>query len=62
MTEVLLLVGWIVAGAALAAVFVDETRPWWTWAPMAVVFGPLWILIAVDQRAPEPDRVAVTRS
>lgn len=62
MTSALLLAGWIVSGVALAGVFAHETESRWAWAPMAVVFGPLWYLIARDQRPSDNGRVPGTDS
>ena len=51
MVNLLILASWMVGGAILSMVLSVPPGPRWGWAPMGVVFGPLWALVAVDQRA-----------
>lgn len=40
--EVLLLAGWLFSGVTIAR-FRSEPEKRWAWAPVAAVFGPLWL-------------------
>ena len=51
MITALLLASWMACGAIAAAALVDSGTSRWAWTPMAAVLGPLWIAVAVDQRA-----------
>ncbi len=56
MISMLILVAWMASGfAATFLVRADRTAPL-QWAPMAVILGPLWAAVAVDQRAAARDR------
>ena len=48
MIQVLLLAGWALSGVAVAALLAPENRL--HWAPMALIFGPLWAAVTLEQR------------
>lgn len=56
MINLLVLAAWMVSGAVLSALLADPSGQRWGWAPMGVVFGPLWALVAIDQRAAAVER------
>lgn len=45
------LLAWALVGTVVAVLFTDSASPRSAWVPMAVIFGPFWLPIAVDQRA-----------
>lgn len=50
MIELMILTLWVMTGLAIAGLLTARSEPNLAWAPLAAVFGPLWIFIAVDQR------------
>ena len=59
MINLMVLAIWSGTGVVIAAALTGPSEPNWAWAPLAVVFGPLWILIATEQRD-DSHRVEVT--
>lgn len=51
MTSFIILIAWMLAGVAAAALLVGPDGKRWAWTPIAAIFGPLWLSVAVDQRA-----------
>lgn len=56
MTGLIVLAAWITSGLALAALLADDDEARWDWAPIAILFGPLWASVALDRRARVPAR------
>lgn len=50
MVNLLILTCWMLSGAVLSTILASPSGPRWGWAPMGIVFGPLWAIVAVDQR------------
>ena len=42
---------WVLSGVVLSALFTDGAASRWRWAPIAAILGPMWLAVAVDQRA-----------
>ena len=51
MINLALLAAWILTGATLSVILARPSEPRWASAPMAAVFGPLWLPIALEQRS-----------
>lgn len=51
MTPAIILLLWVAMGIVASAAFRDRDAHPWAWAPIAGILGPLWIAVAVDQRA-----------
>ena len=48
-----ILIAWMLTGAIAARA--SSTEPdWWRWAPVSTFFGPLWLVVAADQRHRPP--------
>lgn len=73
MTRPLMLAIWVVCGLAAAALLAPPGTPRLAWAPIAVILGPLWVLVALEQRyesdeslgssaAPRPGRIATSNT
>ena len=50
MIELTLLLGWMLSGIAVSTAISPRRRSKWEWAPVAAIFGLLWIPVALDQR------------
>ena len=57
MLDLLIPLSWVLIGVVLSVLLADRTAPRWRWAPIAAVLGPMWLAVAVDQRATEPGPV-----
>jgi hypothetical protein len=55
--ELLLLFGWLLCGVVIARHRAEAERPW-AWAPVAAVFGPLWL--GVHNELPEVVQAGAT--
>lgn len=51
MINVLLLATWLISGVAIAAALAGPDESRFAWAPMAAFLGPLWLIVANEQRA-----------
>ena len=51
MAEALMLISWMIGGAAIALSGDTPADRRWTTVPVAMAFGPLWLSIATNQRA-----------
>ena len=51
MLDLLIPLSWVLSGVVLSALLADRTASRWRWAPIAAVLGPMWLAVAVDQRA-----------
>ena len=51
MMNVLLLAAWLISGVAIAAALAGPDESRFAWAPMAAFLGPLWLIVANEQRA-----------
>ena len=51
MLDLLIPLTWVLTGVVMSALFADGTASRWRWAPIAAILGPLWLAVAVDQRA-----------
>lgn len=51
MTGMLVLSIWSITGVLASVALSGTERSRWAWTPLAAVLGPLWISVAVDQRA-----------
>jgi hypothetical protein len=61
MTQITIFTLWIILGIASAAAVPDPGRSRLGWAPMSVIFGPLWLLVAFERKqAIEAGRLAWT--
>lgn len=59
MTIVVTIAGWLLTGIAVAWLTTPLETNWRPWAPMAAIFGPMWLVIAFERRgarAAESDR------
>jgi hypothetical protein len=56
MLEILLLTSWMISGVVVSTVLSPRRRSKWEWAPVAAIFGLLWIPVAVDQRGKQATR------
>lgn len=66
MASLMILLAWIALGLASCTFLRQPGEPRLAWAPMAIVFGPMWAVIALERgapalRAPKETRVEVTR-
>ena len=56
MTIALTIAAWLLAGVATAWITTPPDTNWRHWAPMAAVFGPMWLVIAYERRRAERAR------
>jgi hypothetical protein len=56
MLEILLLTGWMISGVVVSTMLSPRRRSKWEWAPVAAIFGLLWIPVAMDQRGKKARR------
>ena len=54
MINVVLLVAWILTGILAVNVLAPNRGTRWQLAPLGMVLGPMWIAIALEQRASPP--------
>ena len=52
MIGILVLTCWFAAGLTATAIRPQPGQPRLAWAPLAIIFGPLWLLIAYELQAP----------
>lgn len=50
MIELTLLIGWMISGVLVSTVISPRRRSKWEWAPVAAIFGLLWIPVALEQK------------
>lgn len=55
--ELVILTIWATVGVAIGRRRAGSARPW-EWAPIAAVFGPLWVGVDQELDGPEPPRPA----
>ncbi len=56
MLEMLLLTSWMISGVMVSTVLSPRRQSKWEWAPVAAIFGLLWIPVAIDQRGKNATR------
>ena len=54
MINIVLLVAWMLSGILAVTALAPDRESRWQFAPLAVVFGPLWVPIALEQQARQP--------
>lgn len=54
--ELLLFPLWALTGGALGATLNRQSGDTFAWTPVAMLFGPLWAIIAEEQRLVRRDR------
>jgi len=50
MTQIIVFALWIMAGIASAAAVPDPGGSRLGWAPISILFGPLWLLVALERK------------